>query len=289
MSRNTEQFPENPALENYLDKSERKNKKYFTEKEEEAVLLFINVGTSDTIKLKMFKDVITPAFYKLVDGVLEIPSFHNIAGIDRQVLKEDCFSKLIEKISYYNPENINTEGNKSRAYSYFTKIAINYVLETKQNIDKKIMQKKNIDYNANWGVIADKVHDTDNEEIQLNFETLIKDIQIQVNKVIAEHKNNKNVNKVGAALVYMLKHWHKLDFQTKNEFMRMLCLYTGLKQQIVAQVFKSFKIKLFESGLLKEREIDIKDSDEVDEEITVEFEDIIEEKIVDNRRLEDFE
>src|SRR5690606_9413615 len=61
-----------------------------------------------------------------------------------------------------------------------------------------------------------------------------------------EDKKDSDLLKIGFTIKYLIKKWDRIEFMKKNEFMRLLALYTGLKQQKVSFLFKKFKIAILE-------------------------------------------
>ena len=56
-------------------------------------------------------------------------------------------------------------------------------------------------------------------------------------------------------LKYMLVNWHSLDFQSKNDFGRLLVQYTQLSPNVVSTSLKKIKTLMFEASDLLSRKM----------------------------------
>lgn len=219
-----------------------KKDSYFEEREEQAVkdYLFSNLSTIE--KNELFKTIINPCLLKLVDGIMTMPKFQKILGISREQLKEDAYFHLIFQMGKYNPEKIGKSGEKAKAYSYYGTVVKNYILQIKITNDSSV---------ANHGGVLDvdtlEGHIPDNRRGPNDFEEIRAVLIEQLEKAIDDKHLNKNDLIVGNTLKYMVANWHKLEFRSKNEFIRLLCHYTQLNPPVVARSLKKYKLLTYET------------------------------------------
>jgi hypothetical protein len=86
---------------------------------------------------------------------------------------------------------------------------------------------------------------TEIPQIKRDFEKFeeLKAELVNILKVIpAKYKFTKNDTIVITNLRYILENWHSLEFQDKNEFMRLLVNYTHLSPNVVATSMKKIKL-----------------------------------------------
>lgn len=214
---------------------------YFGEREEQAVKDYLSGNLTLAEKNALFRTIINPCFDKLLDGVMSMPQFQKILGITREQLKEDAYYHLIFQMEKFNPERLNPAGEIVKAYSYYGTVVKNYVLGVKIANDTKI---------ANHGGIIDideiGDHVPDNRRSPESFEEARQILMNQLEKAVEAKRLNKNDLIVGNTLKYMLANWHKLEFQSKNEFIRLVCHYTQLSPPVVARSLKKYKLLAYE-------------------------------------------
>ena len=223
-------------------------KSYFGEREEIAIKEFLATTTAIDRKNYLYGKVIEPALRELVKGVLRMPKFQKIIGLqtmglNKEQLEEDAYYQVVENMHKFKPATIGKDGQPAKAFSYYGTIIKNYILALKKNADKNINEYGGIlDIDQFSEQIPESINKTD------VFEDLKRQILQNLETVIETNKKfNKNDLAVGNTLRYMLSNWHKIDFQSKNEFMRMLCHYTHLKPQVVARSLKKLKILAYDS------------------------------------------
>lgn len=214
---------------------------YFGKKEEEAIKLYLTASTAEE-KNRLFEHIVGPALKELVKGILKMPKFQKLIGLNKEELEEDAYYHVIFNLDKFNPERVGKNGQLVKAFSYYGTIVKNYILGMKQEADKHI--------NEHGGMLdsdefADKI--AENPDNSKDFEELKKQILHNLDFALGPKKLNKNDVIVGNTLKYMLQNWHRLEFQSKNEFVRLLCHYTQLKPPVVARSLKKFKLLAYDN------------------------------------------
>lgn len=293
-------------LDLYLDNTEANKKKrepYFGETEEKAILLYNDPTTTQIERAKLYKNVIEATFKKTVLGVLEMKKFHHLPkSMNREHLTEDAFYRLIEKIDKFTPGMIGKSGAPVKAFSYFSTIAKNYILEKKLRHEKILEHRADVETSIDLSILSEdtlkKMSNYDKTDIQIDdYEITFsgtKSIVVQAIEEtirIEESKKKKDADliKIGYVLLYLLEKWDKIEFVKKNEFMRILTLYTGLKQQQVSFHFKKFKTAVFKKlRPFHNKSKKVKLSEEIDDDIIDEIfkdsifsDDSIEEEVIE--------
>lgn len=215
---------------------------YFGQREEEAVKEYLTTQNQHR-KSVIFEEILHPALKELVKGVRRMPKFQKLIGLNEDYLLEDAYYQVVENMHKFKPGTIGKSGQPSKAYSYYGTIVKNFLLQSKKNADKSINQHGGIlDVDDFSDQLAEKVDRTP------DFEELKTQLLANLERVLATDKKlNQNDLVVGNALRYMLTNWHKLDFQKKNEFMRILAQYTHLKAAIIARSLKKLKILTYDN------------------------------------------
>lgn len=253
-------FLDNEYHKEEQEKKKRKKKEWrFDQTHEDAILLF-NSGTLKGEESEvLWKEVIYPSLLVIVKGVMEMPKFHNLPhNLDRLQLIDDTLLRLVEKIDRFTPGLVGKSGLPVKAFSYFSTIAKNFILEKCLKANKIIDNKADVETSIDLTILSEETLqnifskcDVIGEDTVVRFETEILHIVRGVELILFEHNNQfSDFYKIGKTLVYILTNWHKIDFEKKNDFMRILVLYTGLKQQNVSTIFKKYKNLLIEKGFI---------------------------------------
>jgi hypothetical protein len=221
-------------------------KRYFGEREEKAIAEYLTTATVDRKNI-LFRDIIDPALRHLTRGVMRMPKFQKIIGIPLDQLEEDAYYHVIFQLDKFEVGRINEAGQEVKAYSYYGTCIKNYILGEKIRLDKMIAEQGgtplDITEMSDYGAM-------DDSSLQ-DFEDLRLDIIAEVDKVIEQRRMNTNDLAVGGSLKYMLGNWHKIEFDSKNGFLRLLCQYSQLEAPVVGRSLKKFKTAIYDKLLTR--------------------------------------
>jgi hypothetical protein len=212
------------------------DKNYFGPAQEEAVKLYLRGGLTYEEKSELFRTVIDPALKQLVKGIMRMPKFQKIIGISQERLEEDAYYHVIFQLEKFTPGRIGKNGQPVRAYSYYGTCVKNYILGIKIENDSSIAEHGGM---LDIDEIGEQIPD-ESQNVE-DFDEFKKGLVFQLEKSLEGKRLNKNDLIVGNTLKYMLQNWHRLEFQTKNEFVRLLCHYTQLSHPVVARSLKKYK------------------------------------------------
>lgn len=295
-------------LDLFLDNNStpKKRERYFETEQEEAIIRYNCLDIEQKEKNKLFKDTIGTCFKKTILGVLEMPKFRHLPkALNKDELIEQTYFRLVEKIYKFTPGKIGKNGQPVKAFSYFSTIAKNFILEQITKHNKVIKHKADVETSIDLAILSEdtlgKISKNDFQEILLDdyvtsFQASKKYIIDLVTEFIIEEeskedKKDSDLIKLGYCLKYLLDKWDKIEFMKKNEFMRILTLYTSFNQQKVSFLFKKFKVfvlkRIKPNFLNKKRKKDIEEVIEINDELFTGEEFIIEE--VEEAEVEDLD
>lgn len=133
----------------------RKNRIYFTPITEAAIVAF-NEETSASKKHAVYTNYINDVLYKLAENVLNTYKFPYMDGTEEDIKHEVvCF--MFEKLGKYKKD-------KGRAFSYFSKVAKNYLIQANRRAYKKL--KQTISFNALQSAQLNTFIDNSNTQIE---------------------------------------------------------------------------------------------------------------------------
>ena len=278
-------------LDLFLDNNStpKKRERYFEQKEEDAIVLYNSVDIEAKEKNKLFEKIIGPAYKETISGVLEMPKFRRLPkALNKEDLIEQTFFRLVEKTYKFQPGMISKKtGLPVKAFSYFSTVAKNYVLEQITKHNKVLRNKADVETSIDLSILSEetlnKFSKSDIHEVLLDdyvtIFTATKTLIISIVKDLIIDEENKEkpdseLIKLGYCLKYLLEKWNKIEFVKKNEFMRILTLYTGFQQQKVSFLFKKIKIlvlKKIKPGALNKKKKFIDLIEEEDEEFELDL------------------
>ncbi len=244
----------------------KSNALYFAEKEEQAVIDFIN---SDSLEERniIYNTILIEPFRKMIQSILRKYPIH-IGNYSMAEVESDALVHLIDRMDRYDPNTITKAGNKTKAYSYCQTIVRNYFNDhgRKTYNDKKI--------NLNYDDYVDEFSNSDEYSYELDYrdvhdttdylELLINGIITKIEERVTDENSSLKKNEiiVGDAIINILKNWkvlfledsHEAKYNKKitNKFEKNKILFfikeqTGLCTKDIRAATKCFKeLYLFE-------------------------------------------
>jgi hypothetical protein len=109
-----------------------KNKNYFTQETEDAIVLYNNTP-NPVLRSKIYEEKIHYAFFKLTQNIIHTFKFYHTEVENLEHLQHEIIVFLLSKIHLFNPEN------GAKAYSYFGTIVKRWcILYNDKNYKSKI-------------------------------------------------------------------------------------------------------------------------------------------------------
>jgi len=224
----------------------RKNDLYFGPEQEEAVLLYLDCEDEDARNVIYNKWLRAP-LNKMIESIIRKYGLYR-KGETFEDLHSDTISFLITKADKFD----YTTGKK--AYSYYGTICKNYILGLLINDEKK--RKQLYSYDDMTGEL-EKRDDFQYELADTEFtmtkfiKKLIDSIneELEGDSIIGKKKISENEEKVGMALIDILKDWEvTLDLMSggtkfnKNSVLESMRNYTGLTTKDIRLSMKRYKM-----------------------------------------------
>lgn len=236
-------------------KKKDEKKPYFAEREEQAVIDYINSDSFEE-KDRIYREVLLEPFKKMIQSILRRYPIH-IGNYDIEEVEANALSHLIEHMVKYDPNKITKSGNKTKAYSYCQTIIRNYY---KDHSKKSYNEKKT---NLCYDDYAEHINNNKDlsYEIELDnqhyLEKLINNVVDKIeDKIDNDDSLKRNEIIVGDAIINVLKNWHVLFLEeshegkynkkvtnkfAKNKILFFLKEQTGLSTKEIRVAIKPFK------------------------------------------------
>jgi hypothetical protein len=218
------------------------NKYYFSDREENAFVLYISTKSVEE-RHKIYNEVLRKPFKKMIEIILRRYPIH-IGNYEMSELESNALSHLIEHMVKFNPEKITKNGVKAKAFSYCQTIIRNYFKDhSKKSYNEK---KTNLPW-EDFSEEADSKIDLSYEMEDLHRNELEELIQLVIDKMKEKIELDKSLKKneiiVGEAIINILTNWHLLFLEDTED---------GKYQKKITNNFAKNKILLFlkeQSGL----------------------------------------
>jgi len=228
---------------------------YFAEREEQAVIDYINSDSLEE-KNRIYNEILIEPFRKMIQSILRRYPIH-IGNYDMVEVESNALTHLIEHMVKFNPDKITKSGVKTKAFSYCQTIIRNYY---KDHSKKSYTEKKiNLSFDDYIDEINENVEYTyeietsEQQQLEKLINTVIEKIETRIS---TDTTMKKNEIIVGDAIANILKNWHLLFMEdtpegkynkritnkfAKNKILLFLKEQTGLNTKEIRIAIKPFK------------------------------------------------
>ena len=235
-------------------KRKRKNP-YFAEREEKAVVDYINTSSVDE-RHKIYNDILREPFRKMIESILRRYPIY-IGNYDIHEVEANALSHLIEQMVKFNPNRITKSGKPAKAFSYCQTIVRNFY---RDHSKKSYGETKTIlsfdDYSSEIINNSNYIYEIDNDN-KSDLEELIEIVVGNIRERLDEDLSlKKNEIIVGEAIINVLNNWDILFLEEspegkinkkitnkyqKNKILRLLQEQTRLTTKEIRMSMKPFK------------------------------------------------
>jgi len=207
----------------------RKNKMYFTATTEEAIVAY-NKEESLILKEKVYNGYIHEPLFKLAENIINRFRFYYMDGTPTDV-KYEVIAFLLEKLPKYTQD-------KGKAFSYFSIVAKNYLIQNNNKAYKKMISKASLDLVDFKRNITNEVIRADRTESLNDFMTkFIIHYDILVEKKFRGDRDRR----IAYAILQIFKSRHNIENYNKKALYIMIREITGTKTQYITKVVNEIK------------------------------------------------
>ena len=207
-------------------KRKKKSKIYFGTPVHNAIVEY-NHSDDITFRHRIYTEEIHPAFMKLAENIINTFKFSYFDYPFRD-LQEEVVSNLVINIHKFD------ETRGSKAFSYFSIIAKNYLILNNNANYKKLKIHDNIDTLYDTGVNDDKL------ELKVTTEIFDKTIEYFSKNLdnLFPKQNDKNV---AESILYLCKNKDAIDNFNKKALYIMIREMTDVKTSKITQISNVFR------------------------------------------------
>ena len=223
----------------------RKNKMYFTPVTEEAIIAY-NTEEDEVLKNKIYKEHIHFPLYKMAENLIHRFKFYYMDG-SAEDIKYEVITFLLEKLSKYTQD-------KGRAFSYFSIVAKNYLIQNNNKSYKRLISKADplaIDTERN---ITNEIVRNGNLQTLNTFMDRFVDYY---DERVEELYRSERDQKIAYAVLELFKNRDNIENYNKKALYIMIREMTGTKTQYITKVVNEIKTEynrlftLFDEGKIQ--------------------------------------
>ena len=207
-------------------KRKKKSKIYFGTPVHDAIVEY-NHSDDIAFRHKIYTETIHPAFMKLAENIINTFKFSYFDYPFRD-LQEEVVSNLVINMHKFD------ETRGSKAFSYFSIIAKNYLILNNNANYKKLKIHDNID------VLYDKGNYDDNIEKNVSTEVFNKTVDY-FNDNLDNLFPKENDKRVASSILYLCKNKDNIDNFNKKALYIMIREMTDVKTSKITQISNVFR------------------------------------------------
>lgn len=208
--------------------AKRTDKYYFTPQVDDAIITYNVVDTPNKVKNLLYNTVIYPAFDKLSENLINTYKVTYIE-LSFEDLKHDLVVFLTEKLSRFSPES-------GKAFSYFTKIGINYLIGLNTKYYKKAKEQVDL-------TLIDEERNIGNELFRSNYiealDCFLNEWIIRVDSTLEKNFSSKSDRAIVDSVLELFRQRKMLHTYNKK------LLYVLIKERADVPTHKITKIVNF--------------------------------------------
>jgi len=233
-----------------MPKAKKKRKVYFGQEVQDAIVRY-NQSTDDEKRNVIYRDEIHKAFDKLAENIINTFKF-SYFDYGFNDVKHEVVAFLVMNIHKYD----HTKGSK--AFSYFSIVAKNYLILHNNNNYKKLKTHDNIDS------VGNKLKMSSSEKTSYISDLLDETIKYFEYKISSLFKKKKDID-IAYAILELLKRRDEIENFNKKSLYILIREMTNVNTSHITKVMNVFRnhypkiISEFESkGILNIEKNDIK-------------------------------
>lgn len=221
--------------------SDKKNKNYFTQDTEDAIVAY-NCCGDNSQRNRIYNDRIKYPFFKLTENIIHTYKFYYTEESSIEDLQHEVISFLLTKLHLFDPSK------GAKAYSYFGTIAKRYLIMTNSKNYKRKIDKvgvSEVEDNENFSYTI-----SENTEEDANLSIYIDEFVDYITENIYEIFPRDEDARIADAILEIFRKRLSLDILNKK------ALYIYIREQIDVKTPKITKVannlyEIFKSGYVR--------------------------------------
>jgi len=209
----------------------RKNKLYFTQDTEDAIIAY-NIEVDQQLRNKVFNEYIHKPLLKMTESLVHRYKFYHFDTSTKDVQYE-VISFILEKLPKYTQD-------KGRAFSYFSIVAKNYLIQNNyKHYNRKKAKAPVLAIDNQRDVVRELVKKDYREEVQDFFKIFIEHCDNNIESII---KYKRDIP-IAFAVLEIFKNCENIETYNKKALYIMVREMVKVKTQYITRVVNILKIE----------------------------------------------
>lgn len=215
-----------------MAKKEKKN--YFTKETENAIVLY-NSEASIVIRNKIYEQHIKYPFDKLAENIIHTFKFYHF-DIPYEDVKHEVVAHLNEKIHKYTQD-------KGKAFSYFSIVAKNYLINHNNNNYNKFKNTEDLNYVDSYRSVVNEVLRQNDVEQKKEFMDVFVEF---VDSNLSILFKNREEMQVADSVLELFKSRNQIEEYNKKALYILIRERTGVRTQNITKIINQLKNLYFQ-------------------------------------------
>lgn len=209
--------------------AKKAKKNYFTEETEDAIVSY-NKTISPEERNKIYEQHIKYPFDKLAENIIHTFKFYHF-DIPYEDVKHEVVAFLNEKIHKY------TQG-KGKAFSYFSIVAKNYLINHNNNNYNRFKNTDALDVvDARRQIVNEIIRETDVEHKKEFMDVFVEYVDSNLNILF----KTKEEIQVADSVLELFRQRHNIEEYNKKALYIMIRERTGMRTQYITKIVNQLK------------------------------------------------
>ena len=232
-----------PQLQEDFKKKVRKSTRFYFTKITEAAICAYNIEDDQMKRNRIYNEHIHRPLFKLSENIINRFKFYYMDG-KAQDVKYEVVTFLLEKMPKYT-------ANKGAAFSYFSIVAKNYLIQNNNKAYKKTKQKASLNVVDRQRNLTTETGYADYKEGLVAF--MDSFIQYYDSRVETYHRNPRD-QKIAYAVLHLFEDRQNIEKFNKKAIYLLVREMTNCETQFITRVVNNIKkeylrlYELFEDG-----------------------------------------
>jgi len=207
-------------------KRKKKSKIYFGTPVHDAIVAY-NRSEDYTFRHKIYTEEIHPAFLKLAENIINTFKFSYFDYGFRD-LQEEVVSNLVINMHKFD------ETRGSKAFSYFSIVAKNYLILNNNANYKKMKSHDDVSILNGFGIIDDRINTSPTTEV---FEKTVEFLEGKLEQLFPKERDRN----VASSILYLCSNKDSIDNFNKKALYIMIREMTNVPTSKITQVSNVFR------------------------------------------------
>lgn len=213
-----------------IDIMAKPNKRmYFTQDTENAILEFL-AETDVTKRNSIYKDRINYSFHKLIENLIHTYKFYYYE-VSYEDTKHEAIAHLIEKLHMYKQSS-------GKAYSYFTIVGRNYLINKNKSMYSKIKNNENLEIIDTERNLPTEIH---NKEALLELKSFVDYFVEYCDNNLTTIFTKKLDIQIASSILELFRRRANIENYNKKALYILIREMTNADTHDITKVVKTFK------------------------------------------------